>query len=139
MARDELIGALRAEIEAAIAATRAALKIVTDIEKADRASQAARARGQRIAAEPDAMTALRRDGMSVPEAAAVLGVSDQRVRDMLRHNEVSGFDFGGRVGWRADRREVHETAERWEAQRRGRTLARDPSRPRKPRRRTADR
>lgn len=122
MPQNSHIQALRGEIEAALAALGAAHRILADYERGERAAEKARQRAG--AATPDNAT-LRTEGMGVAEAAAVLGVGPDRVRAMLRQNELPGVDFGGRVGWRIDREEVNRAAERLEAQRRGRVLARD--------------
>jgi excisionase family DNA binding protein len=121
--QDPLIDTLRTELEAVLAAARAARKALADYERSERVAEKARKRA--AAASSDDATTLRVSGMTVAEAATVLGVSHDRVRAMLQKNVIRGVQFGSRVGWRLDRREVHEVAERLEAQRRGRTLARD--------------
>ena len=122
MPQDPLIQALRAELDVALSALGAAHRMLADYERGERAAEKARRRAG--AATPDNAT-LRTAGMGVAEAAAVLGIGPDRVRAMLRQNELPGVDFGGRVGWRIDREEVHLAAERLETQRRGRVLARD--------------
>lgn len=121
--QDPPIDALRAEIEVVLAAAREARRILADYERTERAAQKARQRA--AAAASDDAAALRVSGISVAEAAGIMGVSEDRVRAMLNKNLLRGVEFGGRVGWRLDRQDVHEAAERLEAQRRGRALARD--------------
>lgn len=38
--------------------------------------------------------------LTVPDVAAMLKVTEETVRAWLRKDEVSGYNFGGRTGWR---------------------------------------
>jgi excisionase family DNA binding protein len=133
--RDPLIDALIAEIDQALAAARAARRIVAELEKSARAVEKARSRARDSEESGvDVSRSLRFAGMTVREAAVTLGVSDERVRVMLRNRELSGVEFGGRIGWRLARENVHEVAAQWEAQRRGRSARPTPTVSRRPRR-----
>jgi excisionase family DNA binding protein len=46
------------------------------------------------------------DLLTVPDVAARLKVSDETVRAWLRRNELSGYNFGGRTGWRVPASEI---------------------------------
>jgi len=48
--------------------------------------------------------------MTVREAAAMLGVTEEYVRRQLRSGEMLGIPFGGRMGWRLSRTYVAELA-----------------------------
>jgi excisionase family DNA binding protein len=122
--RDPLIDALVAELNQAIAATRAARKLIADLQKQRRVEERARSRAGDGGPDLETIHALRFGGMTVAEAAAVLRVSDERVRVMARKKELRGAQLGGRIGWRLDRDHILRVAAEWEAQRRGQTTAR---------------
>ena len=46
------------------------------------------------------------DLLTVPDVASRLRVSEETVRSWLRKNELSGYNFGGRTGWRVPATEV---------------------------------
>lgn len=123
MARDPLIDALIAELDQGLATLQAARKVVAELQRSLEASDRRGGATDLQHAGP-ASASLRYSGMTVPEAAKVLGVSEEQVRRLLRSGELLGVPFGGRVGWRLPRESVRHVAELWEAQRRGRDTAR---------------
>lgn len=86
---------------------------------------------------------LRFSGMSVTEAAALLRVSEEHLRRLLRGGEVIGVPYGGRIGWRLHREYVEALHDQMTADREGKDAARrgvipgtpPPGRPRKATRR----
>jgi excisionase family DNA binding protein len=46
--------------------------------------------------------------VTVRQAAAMLGVTEEYVRRRLRSGDLTGIPFGGRTGWRLSREYVHE-------------------------------
>jgi excisionase family DNA binding protein len=132
--RDPLIDELIAEIDQALAAARAARRIAADIVKGERAADKARAHAALDAPGADVSRSLRFAGMTIHEAAATLGVSDERVRVMLQTRQLVGVKFGGNIGWRLARDNIAAVAAQWEAQRRGRWAPPPGSPVRRPRR-----
>ena len=61
---------------------------------------------------PCAQHDLRHFGMTVSEASAALRISEAEVRRRLRRGQLHGVPFGGRTGWRIDRHDVGQLAER---------------------------
>jgi excisionase family DNA binding protein len=123
MPRDPLIEALVAEVDQALIALQTARKIIADLQRSSQALSRAASREEHPA--PLSVPAsLRYSGMTVAEAAAVLKLSEEQVRRLLRTGALIGVQFGGRVGWRLSREYVHDVAAQWEAQRRGQAVAR---------------
>jgi excisionase family DNA binding protein len=120
VARDPLIDELIAEIDQALAAARAARRIVAEIAKGERAVEKARGRAAQDPPGADVSRTLRFSGMTIHEAAATLGVSNERVRVMLQKRQLIGVKFAGSVGWRVARDSVALVAAQWAEQRRGR-------------------
>ena len=133
--RDPLIDALVGELEVVLAGAQAARKIIAQIERnALMAERAARARrGAAAGAEPGP-SSLRYSGMTVSEAAGVLGMSEEHVRRLLRKGELPGVSLGGRVGWRLAREEVQSIAVRLATQREAQAEARGAAQRTTPRR-----
>jgi excisionase family DNA binding protein len=46
------------------------------------------------------------DLLTVPDVAARLRVAEETVRDWLRTDQMSGYNFGGRTGWRIPASEI---------------------------------
>jgi excisionase family DNA binding protein len=70
--------------------------------------------------------------MTVAQAAAALGVSEEHVRRLLRRGELIGVSYGGKAGWRLDPQYVAEVASLWSASRAAQEALRAPKRsPRK--------
>lgn len=46
------------------------------------------------------------DLLTVSDVAARLKVTDETVREWLRTNQMSGYNFGGRTGWRVPASEI---------------------------------
>lgn len=44
--------------------------------------------------------------LTVPDVASRLKVSEETVRGWLRRNELHGYNFGGRTGWRIPESEI---------------------------------
>jgi excisionase family DNA binding protein len=44
--------------------------------------------------------------LTVPEIALRLKVREETVREWLRKNEIHGYNFGGRTGWRIPASEI---------------------------------
>ena len=44
--------------------------------------------------------------LTVPQIALRLKVTEETVREWLRKNEIHGYNFGGRTGWRIPASEV---------------------------------
>jgi excisionase family DNA binding protein len=62
--------------------------------------------------------------MTVPEAAAALGLSEEHVRRLLRRGDLVGVPYGGKVGWRLPRDYVLGLQRQIEAAREGKASAR---------------
>lgn len=59
---------------------------------------------------PVAAPSLRHAGLTVRQAAGLLGVGEEQVRRLLRRGELLGVPFGGRTGWRLSRDYVERLA-----------------------------
>lgn len=44
--------------------------------------------------------------LTVPDVATRLKVTEETVRGWLRRNELHGYNFGGRTGWRIPESEI---------------------------------
>jgi excisionase family DNA binding protein len=91
-----------AHIDRAIATLRIARRIIVASERSAKSSRWS----PTDAPEDD----FRNTGMTVGQAAAVLGVSEEHVRRLLRARKLRGVPYGGRIGWRLEPEYVTELA-----------------------------
>jgi excisionase family DNA binding protein len=119
------------ELTEALARLQTTLKLLTEeahaldhVRSAPRLKRARLLLGEPEEEEPPPSRSLRFTGMTVPEAARALSLSEEHVRRLLRRRELAGVAYGGRIGWRLNRADVEAIA----ARRRGTTR---PRRPRK--------
>jgi hypothetical protein len=129
--RDPLLASLAAELDNAMDSVRSARKLIDEIQRAgiNVGTRAALPLG----AEPEltgAAPSLRHAGMTVPEAAAVLGITEEHVRRLLRRRDLFGVPFGGRIGWRLSHAYVAEVAAYWAATREAKVAVRESKTPR---------
>jgi len=102
MALIPALEAFIAELDQAVASLQAARRIAAGLSRG--ATRPHAALGARVA--------LRHSGMTVGEAAALLGIGPEQVRRLLRRGDLNGVAFGGRTGWRLDRDELEKLADR---------------------------
>lgn len=57
------------------------------------------------------------DLLTVPDVAARLKVGEETVREWLRTDQLRGYNFGGRTGWRIPADEVTQLLKRKTAKR----------------------
>ena len=131
MRRDPLLESLIAELDGLLAGAQAARRLAGELLQSSDATL--RAAGRGVDAAMLAMApSLRYSGMTVPEAAARLGLGEEQVRRLLRRGLLTGISFGGRVGWRLPRAAVEAIAEEWDAQRLRQAAARTPRKSERP-------
>lgn len=132
LSSDPLLDALIAELDQAIRSLRAARKLIADRQRSRRTGRATPP--VRVYVEPsgDVAASLRHSGITVAEAAAILGVGEEQVRRLLRRGDLEGMPYGGRTGWRLSRSYVQTVAAEWKAAREGQLAAK--SQQREPRR-----
>jgi excisionase family DNA binding protein len=120
--RDPVVEALVAEVDQALITLQTARRLLTELQQSQRAT--ARRQPDTRHADPGLARTLRFTGITVAEAAAVLRLSEEHVRRMLRKGELIGVGFGGRVGWRLSREHVAEMAAALDQQVMGQQAAR---------------
>jgi excisionase family DNA binding protein len=130
MARTPLLAAVIDEVDQALAALQTARRFLREMEREAPSPPRADARAQpQGPLEPT--PSLRFSGITVPEAAEILGMSEDHVRRLLRAGQLLGAPYSGRIGWRLDAAYVHGVAEQLRAAREGRQRARRKPAPRR--------
>jgi len=108
--------ALRDELDAALSSLQLARRLLADVMNASGAEQPQGGSGESPSASVTAPgLSLRYSGMTVAQAAVVLGVGEEQVRRLLRRGELEGVSLGGKAGWRLDPAYVREVAAQWSA------------------------
>jgi excisionase family DNA binding protein len=122
MARTPMLAAVIDEVDQALAALQTARRFLREMERESPTSP-------RLDTRPPEPTrleptpSLRFSGITVPEAAQILGMSEDHVRRLLRKGDLLGAPYSGRIGWRLDSAYVHGVAEQLRAAREGRQRA----------------
>jgi len=124
MARTPLLAAVIDEVDQAIAALQTARRFLREIEReAPAAPRLPQPAPDELRTSPQ--PSLRYAGITVAEAAQILGMSEDHVRRLLRAGELLGAPYSGKIGWRLDATYVHAVAEELRASREGRQRARE--------------
>jgi len=97
--RESVVDALVQELERALASVRAAQRMAAELQRRPVGRPPRIQASGRVRVSSD----LRYSGMTVPEAAAALGIGEEYVRRLLREGQLVGVPFGGRTGWRLPR------------------------------------
>jgi excisionase family DNA binding protein len=124
-----LLNALRTELDEALVSLQTARRMLSELQRSgdaggvDEAAPAARSGDD--AAPP---SSLRFSGMTVAQAAVVLGIGEEQVRRLLRRRALEGVSLGGKAGWRLEPDYVRRTAAQWSALRAAQEAVRAPQR-----------
>ena len=112
--------ALIVELERAQASIAAARRMVAELQR----QPAGRPPRTRLPSPAVSTRNLREAGMTVAEAAKVLGIGEEQLRRRLRRGEIEGIPFGGRIGWRLPREYILHLGEQITAAKEGQAAAR---------------
>ncbi len=126
--RNLFLTAVIDEVDQAIAGLQTARQLLSELQRSGEIppGRGIPSQAQYPSAEPPVRSSppLRYGGVTVAEAARILGLSEEHVRRLLRRGELEGIAYGGRVGWRLTRAYVEEVAAEMRAAREGQETAR---------------